>query len=100
MSQPINVRALDPEDATRYTAFRLRALEQDPAAFASNPDELRAASRAVVERQLARDDGSTVFSVAQGEALIASHTRGTCGAGTSRLNIEAEDWESCCCTRH
>ncbi|SPF54860.1 hypothetical protein SBA4_6720015 [Candidatus Sulfopaludibacter sp. SbA4] len=64
----MEIRILTPDDAPAYRALRLEALEREPEAFSSSPEDHRRLSLDEVRARLGSDPAER-FTMAQGEHL-------------------------------
>jgi ribosomal protein S18 acetylase RimI-like enzyme len=67
----MHVRALVPQDALAFHAFRLRGLKESPEAFASSYEEEAGTPIEEIERRLEPKSDSVIFGAFQGSELRA-----------------------------
>lgn len=67
----MHIRALTPQDAGAFHAFRLRGLKESPEAFASSYEEELGIPIEEVERRLVPKADSVIFGAFQGAELCA-----------------------------
>lgn len=70
MPPPVTIRPLRPADIGPYRALRLRALRQEPTAFASSPEDELQLPVETVESRLQQTQSQVMFGGFQGEALV------------------------------
>lgn len=68
LPEPVEIRLLEPDDAPAYWALRLEALEREPEAFSSSPEDHRALSLGEVGSRLGAHpaDRFTIGAFAEG----------------------------------
>lgn len=64
------IRSLGPADVDQYRALRLRALREEPTAFASSPEDERQLSIEAVESRLQETAGQVMLGAFDGEMLV------------------------------
>jgi RimJ/RimL family protein N-acetyltransferase len=73
VTNSVAVRFLTSNDATAYWTLRLEALEREPEAFGSSPEEHRALSREEVARRLgSHDEDNFVVGAFDGDRLVGT----------------------------
>jgi len=84
------VRRLTADDAERYQALRLAALQAEPTSFASTYEREAAHATAFVAARLAPDAPASVFGAFDGDALVA--TAGLLCSDNPKLAHRGELW--------